>query len=51
MNHPNAKRHLQISLIKSVIRIVGYILLVVDIEIAVSVLVASEVIGIIEELV
>jgi len=51
MNHPNAKRHLQISLFKSVIRIVGYILLVVDIEIAVSVLVASEVIGIIEELV
>jgi|TARA_R110000868_G_scaffold294284_3_gene554908 hypothetical protein len=51
MNHPNAKRHLQISLFKSVIRIVGYILLVVDIEIAVAVLVASEVIGIIEELV
>jgi len=51
MNHPNAKRHLQISLFKSIIRIVGYILLVVDIEIAVSVLVASEVIGIIEELV
>jgi len=51
MNHPNAKRHLQISLFKSAIRIVGYILLVVNIEIAFAVLVASEVIGIIEELV
>ena len=51
MKYPNAKRHLQISLFKSVIRIVGYIPLVVDIEIAVAVLVASEGIGIIEELV
>lgn len=48
---PDARKHQIISFIKSGIRILGYSLLVVNLPIAVCVLVFSEVIGIIEELV
>lgn len=48
---PNQKWHQIISFIKSGIRIIGYILIPFDLIVAASVLVFSEVIGIIEELV
>ena len=48
---PDAKKHQQISFIKSAIRIVGYILIPVDLISAMLVLVVSEVVGIFEELV
>ena len=51
MKHPNPKKHQQISFIKSAIRILGYVFLFWDIEVAALTLVASEVIGIYEELV
>ena len=48
---PNQKWHQIISFIKSGIRIVGYVLIPFDLLIAASVLVFSEIIGIVEELV
>jgi len=48
---PDARKHQVISFIKSGVRILGYGLLVVNLPIAVCVLLFSEVIGIIEELV
>ena len=48
---PDAFKHQVISFIKSGIRILGYGLLIVNLPIAVGVLIFSEVIGIIEELV
>ena len=48
---PNQKWHQIISFIKSGIRIVGYILIPYDLVISASVLVFSEIIGIVEELV
>ena len=51
MKHPDPKKHQQISFIKSAIRILGYVFLFWDIEVASLTLVASEVIGIYEELV
>mgnify|MGYP003337946963 FL=1 len=51
MEHPNAKKHQQISFLKSGIRILGYIVLLFNLNVAVSLLVISEVIGILEELV
>jgi|TARA_R110001606_G_scaffold380367_1_gene540862 hypothetical protein len=48
---PDAKKHQQISFIKSSIRIVGYILIPVDFISASLVLIISEVVGIYEELV
>ena len=50
MEHPNAKKHQQISFLKSGIRILGYIVLLFNLNVAVSLLVISEVIGILEEL-
>ena len=50
-DYPDAKKHQIVSFIKSGIRIFGYILLPFSILAAASVLVVSEVIGIIEELV
>ena len=49
--YPDARKHKIISLIKSGVRILGYGLLIVNLPIAVTVLIFSEVIGIIEELV
>ena len=48
---PNQKWHQIVSFIKSGVRIVGYILIPYDLVVAASVLVFSEVIGIIEEMV
>ena len=48
---PNQKWHQIISFVKSGIRILGYGLLIVNLPIAVGVLIFSEIIGIIEELV
>ena len=46
---PDARKHQIISFLKSGIRILGYGLLIVNLEIAVGVLIFSEIIGIIEE--
>jgi len=48
---PDPRKHQIISFIKSGIRILGYILIPFNIPLAAGVLVASEVVGIIEELV
>ena len=48
---PDAKKHQQISFVKSGIRILGYIFIPFDLVVAVTLLVVSEVVGIIEELV
>ena len=48
---PNQKRHRYVSFIKSGVRIVGYLLIPFSLPLAVGVLVFSEIIGIIEELV
>ena len=48
---PDPKLHQIISFIKSAIRIVGYILIPVDLISAMLVLILSEVVGIFEELV
>ena len=48
---PNQKWHRIISFIKSTIRIAGYVLIPIDLISATIVLVLSEVVGIIEELV
>ena len=50
-HHPDAHKHQVISFIKSGVRILGYGLLIINLPVAVGVLIFSEVIGIIEELV
>jgi len=49
--YPDAKRHQVLSFIKSAIRILGYSLILLDLTAAVFVLIASEIVGIVEELV
>jgi len=51
MKHPDPKKHLIASLIKSGIRILGYGALWYDISIAATLLILSEVVGIGEEMV
>jgi len=51
MNHPNPKQHQTISFIKSIVRMLGYIGLLVNLPLAITLLVFSEIIGILEELV
>ena len=51
MKQPDPKLHQQMSFIKSGLRIAGYIAIPFTIEMAVVLLVISEVVGIIEELV
>ena len=48
---PDAKKHQTISFIKSLIRIAGYIFIPVNLQLAMVVLIFSEIIGIYEELV
>ena len=48
---PDQKWHRRISFLKSGIRIIGYLAIPVNIAAAVSLLVVSEVVGILEELV
>jgi len=50
-DYPDAKKHQIVSFIKSGIRILGYILIPFDLLWAAGILVVSEVVGIIEELV
>ena len=51
MQHPDAKKHQIVSFIKSGVRLLGYIFLPFDLYIAMGILLISEIIGIIEELV
>ena len=51
MKYPDADKHFWASMTKSVIRIAGYCLIPLNIEFAAAVLIASEVIGVLEELV
>jgi hypothetical protein len=51
MKYPDANKHFWASMTKSVIRIAGYCLIPINIEFAAVVLIASEVIGVLEELV
>lgn len=51
MNHPNPKNHQIVSFLKSAVRISGYVALPFGIGLGVTILVISELIGIIEELV
>ena len=48
---PDAKKHQQISFVKSGIRILGYGFIPFNIGVAVTLLIVSEAVGIIEELV
>ena len=48
---PDARKHQLISFVKSGVRILGYIFIPFDLGVAVTLLVVSEVVGIIEELV
>ena len=50
-DYPDAKKHQLVSFIKSGIRILGYILIPFNLFWAAGILVVSEVVGIIEELV
>lgn len=49
MNHPDPKKHKQISFIKSAIRIVGFLLLPWSLKVAAVLLTLAEVVGIWEE--
>ena len=49
--YPDAKKHQIVSFIKSGVRLLGYILLPFNLYLAMGVLLISEIIGIIEELV
>ena len=51
MKHPDPEKHQRISFIKSAIRILGYCFLFWDVEVAALTLIASEAIGVYEELV
>lgn len=51
MRHPDPKQHQRISFIKSALRLIGYLLLLTEPIAAVTILVASEGLGIYEELV
>ena len=51
LNYPDAKKHQIVSFIKSGVRILGYVFLPIDLVTAAIILILSEVIGIIEELV
>lgn len=48
---PDARKHQLVSFLKSGIRLLGYVFLPFDIVVAVTLLIVSEVVGIIEELV
>ncbi len=50
-NMPNQKWHQIVSFIKSAIRIAGYCFLPYSLEIAAIILILSEIVGIVEELV
>ena len=51
MKQPDPKKHQRISFIKSGLRIVGYLLLIISPVAAVTFLVCSEALGIVEEII
>ena len=51
MNYPDADKHFWASMTKSVIRVTGYCLIFINIDMAAAVLITSELVGIVEELV
>ena len=51
MNYPNPDKHFWASMTKSIIRVAGYCLIFVNIDVAAPILITSELVGIIEELV
>ena len=51
MNHPDPKKHQLVSFLKSGVRLLGYIFLPFNLYIAMGILLISEIIGIVEELV
>jgi len=51
MEHPNPDKHQKISFAKSALRITGYLALLVNPLVAITFLVISEALGILEELV
>ena len=51
LNYPDAKKHQLVSFIKSAIRILGYVAIPIDMALAAGILVVSEIVGIVEELV
>ena len=51
MNYPDADKHFWASMTKSVIRVAGYCLIFVNIDMAAAILITSELVGIAEELV
>jgi hypothetical protein len=51
MKYPNAKKHFYVSILKSVVRIGGYTLIPFNLIAATIVLIISELIGVIEEMV
>ena len=50
-DHPDAKKHQIVSFVKSGVRIIGYMFIPFDLGAAVALLVVSEGIGILEEMV
>ena len=50
-NYPDAKKHQIVSFVKSGVRILGYMFIPFNISVAVTLLIVSEAIGILEELV
>jgi len=51
MNHPDPKLHQLVSFLKSAVRISGYVALFWSVSLGAVILIISELIGIIEELV
>jgi len=51
MEHPNPKNHQRVSFLKSALRLIGYLLLLIEPVAAITILVCSEALGIAEELV
>ena len=51
LNYPDARKHQIVSFIKSGIRILGYIFIPFNLVVAAILLILSEIVGIIEELV
>jgi len=51
VNYPDAKKHQIVSFIKSGIRILGYVFIPFNLVVAAILLILSEIVGIIEELV
>ncbi len=51
INYPDARKHQIVSFIKSGIRIIGYVFIPINLVVSAILLILSEIVGIIEELV